>query len=190
MRLLAIVSLAASCVLVALPASANPVIGEQLFIDFDPPNRVSSVYPSVLEPVDAYVVVDLEYGIIQSFWSVSFRLALSPGTGEEITYTNLLPDAVVEGDWYTGLTITTDCAEAAAPLPIGKLSFVYGGIPGDVTIEDHPVCPRWIVACDQTLYVFCVHSHGGVGKEALDGDCFGNAVEDASWSAIKQLYRP
>ncbi len=181
--------LAAVCLLGAATAGANPMIGEMVYVDFDPVNVVTRIDPEPLELVDAYVVVNLVVGYVQEFRSISFRLALTPGMGDSPTYTNLIPDAVVEGDWYTGLTITADCVSADPPVAIGKLSFVYQGTPGDVTIEDHPDYPRWLINCSDELLIYCVFSHGGVGKNPLAGDCGGSPVENASWSAIKGLYR-
>lgn len=179
----------AVCALCPLIASANPLIGEQVYIDFDPQNVVHSVYPEPFEEVEAYVVVDLMQGYREDFSAIYFRLATTPGMADLPTFTNLVPGAVVEGDWFSGISITTDCVSAVPPLPIGKLSFIYNGIPGDVTIEEHPDFPALIISCLDEWLIFCVRMHGGVAKEAPEGDCFGSPVENASWGAIKGLYR-
>jgi hypothetical protein len=185
----ALVTAVAVCLLCPFTASANPIIGEQVYIDFDPPNAVHSVYPELFEEVEAYVVVDLMQGYHEDFRAIYFRLATTPGTADQPSFTNLLPGAIVEGDWFEGISITVDCVSAAPPLPIGKLSFVYNGIPGDVTIEEHPDFPALLISCLDEWLVFCIRTHGGVGKEALEGDCFGSPVEDVSWGAVKGLYR-
>ena len=179
----------AVCALCPLIAAGNPIIGEQVYIDFDPPNLTHSVYPAPFEEVEAYVVVDLVNGYTEDFSSIYFRLATTPGTADLPTFTNLVPGAIVEGDWFSGISITTDCVSAVPPLPIGKLSFIYNAIPGDVKIEEHPEHPNLIINCSEEWNVFCVRMHGGVAKEAIEGDCFGSPVEDASWGAIKGLYR-
>jgi len=186
---IAIVTAAAVCCLFTVTASSNPIIGEQVYVDFDPLNEVHSVYPALFEAVEAYVVVDLMMGYHEDFRAIYFRLATTPGMADQPTFTNLLPGAVVEGDWFSGISITVDCVSAAPPVPIGKLSFVYNGIPGDVTIEEHPDSPDLIISCLDEWLVFCVRMHGGVGKEAPEGDCYGSPVENASWGAIKGLYR-
>jgi hypothetical protein len=177
-----------SCLFVVI-ASANPIIGEQVFIDFDPPNETHSIYPELFDAVDAYLVVDLLAGYREDFRSIYFRLATTPGMADQPTFTNLLPGAIVEGDWFEGMSITVDCVSAVPPVAVGKLSFVYNGIPGDVTIEPHPEYPALIVSCFDEWLAFCVNTHGGVGKEALEGDCYGSPAENASWGAIKGLYR-
>lgn len=184
-----LITAAVVCLLHPVTASGNPIIGEQVYIDFDPPNVVHSIYPEPFEQVDAYVVVDLIDGYIQDFSSIYFRLGVTPGTADSPTFTNLVPGAIVEGNWFEGLSITTDCISGVPPVPIGKLSFIYNAIPGDVTIEPHPEFPALIIDCTQAWYVFCVRMHGGVAKEAPEGDCFASPVQDASWGAIKGLYR-
>jgi hypothetical protein len=185
----AIVTAAAVCLLCPLTAHGNPIIGEQVYVDFDPPNEVHSIYPQPFDAVDAYVVVDLTFGVIQDLSSIYFRLATTPGTADQPTFTNLVPGAIVEGDWFSGISITTDCLSAVPPVAVGKLSFIYNAIPGDVTIEHHPELPALIIDCAGTWFAFCVRMHGGVGKEAREGDCFGSPVEDVSWGAIKGLYK-
>ena len=128
-------------------------------------------------------------GYTEDFSAVYFRLAVTPGTADSPTFTNLVPGAIVEGDWLSGISITTDCISAVPPLSIGKLTFIYNGIPGDVTIEEHPEYPGLIINCQDEWWVFCVRMHGGVAKDAPEGDCFGSPVRNASWGAIKGLYR-
>jgi hypothetical protein len=61
-------------------------------------------------------------------------------------------------------------------------------------ILDHPDWPRWVMDCPVPGEVdyYCVWMHGGVGKDALEGDeeCFPVVpVEDATWGSVKALYR-
>jgi hypothetical protein len=185
----ALVTVVAACLLCPTVVLGNPIIGEQVYIDFDPPNEAHSVYPALFEEVEAYVVVDLTYGVIQDFSSIYFRLATTPGTADQPSFQNLVPGAIVEGNWFEGISITTDCLSAIPPVPIGKLTFVYNGIPGEVRIEPHPEFPALLIDCQDAWFAFCVRMHGGVEQEAPQGDCFGSPVEEASWGAIKGLYR-
>ena len=176
------------CVLGASTAPANPIIGEQLYIDFDPPNLQYEIYPDLFSTVDAYVVVNLEMGI-PGFTEVSFALATTPGMASGHVFTNLIPGAVVVGDWFSGVTISADCMTDPIT-PVAKLSFVYEGTPGVVSLEVHPDSPQLIYDCEVPpyLYVFCHRYHGGVGQPAVIGDCGGSPVQDVSWGSIKGLY--
>jgi len=173
-----------------LAAQANPVIADQIYVDFDPPQYRHWVNPDPGELVNAYVVVDLTHSYPQEFREVSFALSVTPGMAGNPVFTSFLESAI--GDWRTGITLrTTGCVESF-PAPVGRLSFTYQGVPGDVKILDHPTYPRWLVDCGTpgSIHIYCVRSHGGVGKLPIAGDCGVNPVDDASWGAIKALYRP
>jgi hypothetical protein len=43
--------------------------------------------------------------------------------------------------------------------------------------------------CFGTTADYCVHMHGGVHNEGVDGDCGGNPVENVTWGAMKALFR-
>jgi len=175
----------------ATTSAANPILTDWLYVDFDPPNYVHSVFPEPFSTLDAYIVMNLELSLYDEFRSVSFRLEVTPGMSGAPTFTCLLPGATVSGDWETGLTITSaDCVEAF-PATVGKLTLLYLGSPGDVLIRDHPDFPRSVVNCSDpgTVFEYCVWSHGGVGKEAVSGDCGANAADDVTWTAMKALYR-
>jgi len=187
-RIAIAVVLVASC---ASMSAANPILTDWLYVDFEPPGYVHSVYPAPLTDVDAYIVLNLEMSALPEFRSVSFRLEVTPGMSDPPIFTNLLPGGTMVGDWETGLTLTAaDCIESF-PVAVGKLTLHYLGSPGDVLIRDHPDHPREILDCSDPgmALVYCVWSHGGVGKEAVAGDCAGNAVQNATWSAMKALYR-
>ena len=60
----------------ATTAAANPVSSDELYIDFDPPNRLHSITPTPYTTVDAYVVAEfLDQGWPDGFSAVSFRLS-------------------------------------------------------------------------------------------------------------------
>jgi hypothetical protein len=175
----------------AAAASANPIITEWFYVDFDPPTRLHSVYPPPNSVVDAYLMLDLTMSPAQQFRSISFRIELTPGMWADPVFTSLLPGAVVVGAWNTGVTLTSTECVATFPAPVARMSFRYLGQPGDVLIRDHPQKPRWLVDCTNPgqVFMYCVWSHGGVGKGALAGDCTGSSVREVTWTAIRQLYR-
>ncbi len=177
------------CVLGTGTILANPIIGEQLYIDFDPPNLQYSVYPELFSTVDAYVVLDIVEGGPGGFTEISFALSTTPGMASDHVFTNLLPGASVVGDWFNGVTISTDCV-ADPVTAVAKLSFVYEGTPGVVGLEEHPGSPHVLLDCEVPpyVYIFCHRYHGGVGQPEVFGDCGGNPVQNVTWGSIKGLY--
>ncbi|MFH1688794.1 MAG: hypothetical protein ABIE42_00980 [Candidatus Eisenbacteria bacterium] len=176
-------------------AYANPIVGEWMYVDFDPPDFVHSVYPDPYSTVDAYIMLDLTMSGEPGFTAVSFRLSISPDTAIDPSFTSLLTGGPVVGTWDTGLTLgATECV-TTFPAPVGRFTFTYGGIPGDVAIVDHPDFPRWVVDCnveEGQVFYYCVYSFGGVGKETdvgPSGDCGGNPVENETWGSIKSMYK-
>jgi len=173
-------------------AFANPIVGDWLYIDFDPPNYVHEVYPELFEVVDAYVMFSTPDFLWNGLTAVSFTLEVTNGMADAQSFTPLLPGGVAVGQWYTGVTVTsTDCVPTEFPVMIGRLSFVYNGLPGYIAIGDHPDFPRWIIDCSEPgeMFEYCVHRHGGVHNLGVVGDCGANPVEDATWGTIKSLYR-
>ncbi len=186
-----VTALVLASLLFAGVASANPIIGEQVYIDFDPPNLAYATYPEVGAIVDAYVVLDLEMSGVGGFTEIAFALELTPGVGSGFSFANLLPGATVEGDWVTGVRlIAPDCVTSLIT-PVARLSFYYLGTPGDVMIVPHIGYPEMIVDCDApgSIWIYCVRFHGGVGKPPVYGNCGGSPIEDATWTAIKGHYR-
>ncbi|MCK4510873.1 hypothetical protein KAW64_03995 [bacterium] len=174
-------------------ALANPIIGDWLYIDFDPPNYGHEVYPAAFEAVDAYVMFSTPDFLWSGLTSVSFALEVTPGMGSSYEFTPLLPGDLAVGDWNSGITVlSTECVPTTdAPIMIGRLSFVYEGTPGYVAIVDHPDYPRWTMNCDDPAepFSYCVCWHGGVGVPGVTGDCGVSPVEDVTWGTIKSLYR-
>jgi len=181
-------------VLAAGTAVANPIVGEWLFIDFDPPNFTHRVDPQIYTAFDAYLMLDLRNSVEPEFTSVSFRLDVTPGVSSTPVFANLLPGGLAVGNWETGITLASTECITSFPAQIAVLSLYYLGTPGDVAIYDHPEYPRWLVNCDDPgmTFYYCMYSFGGVGKDPAigpDGDCGGNPVEDVSWATIKSLFR-
>ncbi len=170
-------------------ALANPIIADQIYIDFEPPYREYRIDPEPYTPFDAYIVVESFFG--PGFTAISFGLAVTPGMSSATSFEILLPGYVVVGEYETGITLTsTECITPdMQPMAIAVLHCLYQGTPGNIEIIAHPEFPNWIVYCDDSVEIFCVLSHGGVGKQPLAGDCEGNPVESVSWGALKALYR-
>lgn len=187
--------------LVAGTAGANPIIGEWMYIDFDPPNFVHRVDPAIYTAVDAYVMLDLTASAETGFSSVSFTLAVTPGMSSPPSFTNLLPGDLAIGNWETGITLaSTECITVDAgrefidPVIFATLDLFYLGSPGEVLWVDHPEYARWILDCEDPeaeIDFFCVWTNGGVNQDPAPGDvdCEANTpVEASSWGAIKALY--
>jgi hypothetical protein len=181
-------------VLVAGTAVANPIVGEWLYIDFDPPNFAHRADPPIYTSVDAYLMLDLTHSGEPGFASVSFRLDVTPGMSSPPAFTNLLPGDLAIGNWETGITLASTECITTFPAQVAVLTLFYLGVPGDVSIHDDPQYPRWVVNCEDPggVFYYCMYSSGGVGKDPAigpSGDCGGNPVEDVSWATIKSLYR-
>ena len=172
-------------------AFANPIMADWLYIDFDPPNFVHDVYPATYSAVDAYVMFSNPGFLFDGFTTVSFALSVTPGMSSPPAFTPLLPGGLAIGAWDTGITIASTECMTTFPVQIGRLSFVYTGVPGDVAIIDHPDYPRWIVDCDEPgeVFEYCVYWNGGVGKPGVVGDCGVSPVENVTWGAVKSMYR-
>ncbi len=171
-------------------ALANPILADNIYIDFDPPNFQHRANPDMYTGFDAFVMVEVDFGY-PGFTTVSFGLNVTPGMSSAPSFENLLPGNLAIGAYDTGITLaSTECiTPEMQPMAIAVLHCFYLGVPGDIEIIDHPEFARWIVLCDDSVVVYCVLEHGGVHKNPLGGDCGGNPVEDVSWGAIKALYR-
>lgn len=195
MRLTAIATVAL-CLGLAGGSAANPSeVYDEIFIDFDPPNRVHTVNPDPYTSVRAYVVGDFMLEGAYGFAGICFMLSDPssdcPGSFAPPSFTNLLPGNLAIGTWDTGITIASTECLTDYPVSIGYLDLYYLGGACDLMILDHPDYPRWVIDCQDPgqVFYYCVRMHGGIGKEAIVGDCPVVAVEDVSWGAIKSMYR-
>jgi len=115
--------------------------------------------------------------------------------GTATGFVSLLPDGHVWGPWDEGTVLVSPYCLTDRFLYVARISFVYLGTPGDIRILDHPEYPRWVMDCHEPsaeLDYYCVWMHGGVGKNAIEGDeeCFPVVpVEDMTWGSVKALYR-
>ena len=187
-------------IIVAMACSISAVAGDnpdcQVCIDFSGTANSwadvqSRVDPVLYETFDAYICI---YGI-NAFAGICFMGYVTPGVSLATGFTSLLPGGgIVAGSWDTGVIMVPFDCHTERFLYVGKLSLVYGGTPGDIMILDHPEYPLWVIDCSDPgeLDFYCVWMHGGVCKDALEGDeeCFPVVpVEDATWGSVKALYR-
>ena len=151
----------------------------------------SRIDPALYEPFSAYFCI---YGI-NGFVGICLRGYVTPGMSATTQFTSLLPLGVAFGGWDEGVTMTSPDCHTDRFLYVARLDLLYLGTPGDILILDHPEYPRWVLDChdpDAELDYYCVWMHGGVCKDALEGDeeCFPVVpVEDATWGSVKALYR-
>jgi hypothetical protein len=182
---------ASACLLGAAAALANPVAFDMVFVDFDPPNFVGRLDTTPGAVFDAYIVVSVDAAPGGQFKGVALRLEVSPEI-VPLALVGLDPIVITDGDWETGVILQAPDCVGPGPIPVGVFQCLYvGSGPGDILIRDHPIYPRHIWDCEepQGVIEYCVLWHGGINKDPLVGDCGGNPVEDASWGAIKGLYR-
>ena len=193
MRTLIVIAVVAAFV---LPATAGYNPDCQVCIDFSGTANSwadvqSRVDPVLYETFDAYICI---YGI-NAFSGICFMGYVTPGMSTPGAFTNLLPGDASIGNWDTGIVMVSNDCHTERFLYVAKLGFVYLGTPGDVMILDHPDWPRWVMDCHEPFAevdFYCVWMHGGVGKDALEGDeeCFPVVpVEDVTWGSVKALYR-
>jgi hypothetical protein len=149
----------------------------------------SRIDPALYEPFSAYFCI---YGV-NAFQGICFTGYVTPGMSGAVAFTSLLPGQLFIGPWDEGITMASTECHTERFLYLARLDLIYLGEPGDVMILDHPQWPRWALDCDPAeVDYYCVWMHGGVGKDALEGDeeCFPVVpVEDATWGSVKALYR-
>jgi hypothetical protein len=177
--------------------------GAKVFVTFTTPTPDNASVVSRIDP-DPYTAFTAYLGITDigvGMTSVSFMMSVTEGVSSPPAFTNLLPGDLAIGSWNTGITLaSTECINADAgrvyidPVIFGTLDLFYLGGAGDVTFLDHPEYARWVVNCAEPVDydLFCVWTHGGIGKDAEPGDegCDANTpIESQTWGAIKSLYR-
>ena len=193
MRMLTVIAVVVTFALSAV-AGQNPDC--QVCIDFSGTatswsDVQSRVDPEYYTAFDAYFCI---YGI-NEFTVITLMGSITPGMSATPGFTSLLPGGIVIGSWDTGISMASTVCLTDQFLNLAKLELFYLGTPGDIMFLDHPVWPRWVVDCDEPnpeLDFYCVWMHGGVWKDALEGDeeCFPVVpVEDATWGTIKSMYR-
>ena len=188
MRAVAIVALV---VLAAATSFANPIAIE-LYVDFDPPNGVVSVYPTPYTTVYAHVMADLGYGTGDGVYSVSFDVEVTDTMPPITDFVPADPAYNVLGIVGDGITVVAEDCITSFPARLGYVPIFYVGVPGLVQIVQHPVQGHVFVTCGETggEYTYCYVMDGGIGAEpGAPLDLCVNPVEDVTWGVIKSLYR-
>jgi len=178
----------------ALPATAGSNPDCQVCIDFSGSATSWDDVQSRIDP-DLYEAFEANFCIygINAFQGICFTGYVTPGMSSSTLFTSLLPGGLFIGPWDEGITMASTECHTERFVYLAKLDLIYTGTPGDVMILDHPEWPRWALDCDPAeVDFYCVWMHGGVGKDALEGDeeCFPVVpVGAVTWGAIKAMYR-
>jgi hypothetical protein len=192
----------------ALPALAdqNPYLA--IFLDSDNDTGtapVTQICPPPNAAFDVYVCFDrfgpAGDGVGGGMLGAAFMFERTFG-GFKLAQTNLLGGLdfgdVEAGGW--AITAGANCVfpDATGIVIAASVSYLYLGVPGTITILAHPVDGPVGSDCDNLLDTWCVPStvshqfdgHFGVCMAPPSGDCEPiSPVEDATWGAIKSLYR-
>jgi hypothetical protein len=171
--------------------AANPIAVEMM-IDFDPPGYMHESCPAPYTQVNAYVTADFT-GWIEGIKMVAFRLELTPGTAMGLNFTSSDPIIFIDGDWESGIVVSTDDCLDSFPAVLGYLSVFYLGVPGYITIHPHPELGNVFASCEDPgeMLEYCYVQDGGLCASAPAPRflCQHNPVNDVTWGAIKALYR-
>jgi hypothetical protein len=173
-------------------AAANP-IGIDLFVDFEPPYAMTSIYPAPYTTVFAYVVADIGYITGEDVYSVSFDASVTEGTGVMVDFTPIDPSYIVLGIVGDGITVIAEDCFTQFPATLGYVHIFYLGMPGIVEIVPHPYLGHVFTTCGDpgSEHEYCYVQGGGIGMYAPEPLilCDHNPVSDVAWGAIKALYR-
>ena len=175
--------------LIAAAAIANPIAVE-MYVDFEPPNYVHSIYPAPYTTVNAYITMDLVMLYGQDVYAVSFDVDM------------LFGDAIITGDFvpaipaYTvqivdnGITVIAEDCISESPATLGYVPVLYTGVPDCIQIRPHIDNSHTFVTCNDLVeHDWCSVMDGGLGMEPdLQAYC-GNPVQNVAWGVIKAMYR-
>ena len=182
------VAMAFAVLLAATAAFANPIAFD-MYIDFDPPNHVHSVYPAPYTTVNAHVVLEnyLPWDIYAVFFDVDMMFGDALITGSFVPATPVYTVQIVDN----GITIIAEDCISEFPATLGYVPVFYTGAPDCVQIHPHVDNGNTIVMCDTMEdYQYCYVLDGGIGMEPQElRELCGNPVQDIAWGAIKSLYR-
>jgi hypothetical protein len=176
-------------------AGTNPDV--RIYLDVDPPVGVHEVHPTPGSTFDVFVCMDC-LGEGSGTRGVGFLLQRT-FVGFKLAQTSLMGgldfgDAEVDG-WT--LAAGADCLypDVNGVVCVGSLTYLYQGPdPGTIDILPHPGTGAEVLDCDFASDFFCVYANLGVSMPPNPGDpdcdCEpASPVEDATWGAIKSLYR-
>ena len=182
------VAMAFAVVMVAAAAIANPIAVE-MYVDFDPPNYVPSVYPIPYSMVDAFIVTDLVAYSGQEIYAISFDVDVL--FGNAIVSGNFVPAVPVYSVQIVdnGITVIAEDCISEIPATLGYVPIFYTGAPDCVQITPHIFQGHTFVTCDMVEHDWCYAGDGGIGMEPDVQAYCGNPVQDIAWGAIKAMYR-
>ena len=175
---------------VAIPAFAggNPYI--TAYVTFDGGVEVPRVDPAAYSAGDVFICLkDIDAG----FTTVSFAVAIDAGVSAPAAWTSLLPGGLAIGDYATGITLSSTECMTGEFVCLASGAMFYLGVPGTVSILDHPDYPRWVVDCNDEVDFYCLANNGGVLMDAPETleECGEptSPVAESTWGGIKALYR-
>jgi len=173
-------------------AAANPIAVE-LYIDFDPPNHVESIYPGPYVTVFAYVVADIGYITGEDVYSVSFDVEVPDVMPPVSDFVPADPTYTVLGIVGDGITVVVEDCLTQFPATLGYVPIFYLGTPGQVQVLPHPYLGHVFTTCGDpgSEYEYCYVQGGGIGMYAPEPLilCDHTPVRDVTWGAIKALSR-
>ena len=183
--------------LLALPAFAdqNPDIAFGLD-STDPPSQMNHLAEVPAASFNVYLVLSCfgEGGGTRGL-GVLFERTFP---GYKLGQTSLLGGldmGDIEDDGWS-LVAGADCVYPALGtdyVVAGYIEYLPTG-PGTIQILPHPVSGQQVLDCNDLMDYFCIYANFGIvtAPPAPDDECFfcePSAVEDATWGAIKSLYR-
>ena len=184
-------AIAVDVLLVAAGAYANP-IAIDMYVDFDPPNGVFSVYPAPYTTVNAYIVAELGYLTGEDVYAVSFDVDLMFNaaviTGSFVPAFPTYTVQIVEN----GIVVVAEDCISVFPATLGYVPIFYTGGQDYVQINPHAYNGNTFVTCgSMEEHDYCYVMDGGLGIEPQPPrDLCGSPVrDDITWGAIKSLYR-
>jgi hypothetical protein len=180
-------------------ADENPNI--RVFLDAtNPPTGVAEIHPEINDLFDVFIVLNC-FGVDGGTRGMGILFDRT-FAGVKISQTNFLgglslgdvEDAGPQGGWAFVAGVECVYPDVNGMIVAGAVNYLYLGTAGTITVLPNPVTGREVLDCFDIPDYFCVAGNFGVSMPPPDpepgcGDCPGNPVEDATWGAIKSLYR-
>jgi hypothetical protein len=176
-------------------ADGNPNI--RIYLDADPNNLVHEIHPNPSETFDVYVCLDCfgDDPFLSGTRGTAFLL-IRTFEGFKLAQTALCAGLDFGDAEIDGWTIAcTDCLypDVDGVVCIGSVTYLYLGVPGTLDLAPHPGTGREVLDCDFLSDFYCIYANLGVSVPPNPGEpdceCEIVPVEDATWGAIKSLYR-
>ena len=154
------------------------------------------IYPAPYTNNSVYLMVTCGQGDEEtSISAISFAFGHQEGSVFPTGYASLISGAIIVGDWEYGITLSPTEPITTSQVLVARMDFLYMGVPGYITVEDHPDYPRSVITAGGWNFPYCLVNHAGIGQphQVVDEYCWFcepmNPVENASWGVIKALYR-